>query len=405
MRYIALLAALCVGVALSVPAEAQTKRKQKPPKFELNVVYLTKDYERPLPLSLTEPVIEDDGLQGARLGDSENQNTGRMLRHAYSMQEEIVPEDGDVAEVAEALLSAGERLIVADLTAPDLLALADLPEAAEAIIFNVRAPDDRLRNDDCRTNVYHVAPSYAMKADGLMQFLAWKRWRDLYLVRGKDEADVLFADALKRSAKKFGLKLAGEKDYAFEVGARRVESGHQQIQTQMPMLTNRAPDFDVLVVSDMAEKFGVYLPYNTKQPRPVVGTHGLESVAWHRSFEQFGSMSLHSAFEKQAGRYITERDYLAWLGVKMFAEAAMRSNSGDLETIRAFLTSDDFVAPGFKGVGLSFRKWNHQLRQPMLIAWREALISVSPQEEFLHRNFHTDTLGFDEPESTCDIAG
>ena len=75
----------------------------------------------------------------------------------------------------------------------------------------------------------------------------------------------------------------------------------------------------------------------------------------------------------------------------------------DLDTIRAFLTSDQFVLPGFKGVGMAFRHWNHQLRQPMLIAWARSLVSVSPQEVFLHEHFATDTLGYDEPDSSCHL--
>lgn len=83
-------------------------------------------------------------------------------------------------------------------------------------------------------------------------------------------------------------------------------------------------------------------PWNPDRCR----TQGLVSVAWHRSYEQFGSMSLHSAFEKLAKRTITESDYLNWWGVKVFSEAALRTNSADLDTIRAFLTSDQFVLLG-----------------------------------------------------------
>lgn len=375
------------------------------PAFSLRVVYLSKSYEEPLPLALIEPVIKDKGIQGARLAQQESELTGRLLRQEYALVERVVGEDEDITAAASELLAAGERFFVAHLEAEDLLAVADLPEAADAIILNTRAFEDDLRNEACRANVYHVAPSYAMRADGLAQYLAWKRWTKWFLVHGKQPGDRLYADALERAAKKFGAKVVETREYQFEAGARRVESGHQQIQTQMPMLTQGASDHDVLVVADVAEKFGEYLPYRTFDARPVVGTHGLVSAAWHRTFEQFGSMSLHSAFEKLAGRHITERDYLAWLGVKIFAEAALRNNSAALDKIRGYLTSDAFVAPGFKGVGLTFRPWNHQLRQPMLIAWRGSLVSVSPQAEFLHKGAVTDTLGFDEPESRCDFGG
>lgn len=373
------------------------------PAFTLRVAYLSKQYEEPLPLSLVEPILKDKGLQGARLGQQENELTGRLMRQDYQFIERVVDEDEDVVAAAAELLAEGERLIVAHLTASDLLAVADLPEAADAIILNTRAFDDDLRNEACRANVYHVAPSYAMRADGLAQYLVWKRWNRWLLVLGKQPEDRRYAEALRRAANKFGAKVVEEREYQFEAGARRVESGHQQIQSQMPMLTQGAAEHDVLVVADAAEKFGEYLPYRTFDARPVVGTHGLVSAAWHRAYEQFGSMSLHSAFEKLAGRHITERDYLTWLGMKVFSEAALRTNSGELDTIRSYLTSDEFVAPGFKGVGLTFRRWNQQLRQPMLIAWRGSLVSVSPQDEFLHQGYTTDSLGFDEPESRCDF--
>lgn len=393
-----LLCATFLAVGSSVGAQPE-----KEPVFSLSVVYLSKGYEEPLPLSLIEPVIEDKGIQGARLARQESELTGRLMGQHYELVEHVVEEDGDVAAAAAELLEAGERFIVAHLEADDLLAVADLPEAADAVIMNTCAFDDNLRNEACRANIYHVAPSYAMRADALAQYLAWKRWNSWFLVHGRQPADRHYAAALERSAEKFGAKVVEAREYQFEAGARRVESGHQQIQTQMPMLTQGAPEHDVLVVADVAEKFGEYLPYRTFDARPVVGTHGLVSAAWHRSFEQFGSMSLHSAFEKLTGRAISERDYLAWLGVKIFAEAALRTNGADLDTIRGYLTSDEFVAPGFKGVGLTFRRWNHQLRQPMLIAWRGSLVSVSPQDEFLHEREAVDTLGFDQPESHCDF--
>lgn len=394
---------MLVAAALGFAPPARLLAQDKPPSFTLRVAYLGKKNQDPPPLSLTEPILKDKGIQGARLAQKENALTGNLLGQKYELTEVVVPEDGDVADAARDLLASGEKFIVADLEASDLLAVADLPEAADAIIVNTRAEDDRLRNDDCRANLYHVVPSYAMRADGLAQYLAWKRWTRWLLISGKQDKDLQYAAAIRRAADRFGGKIVEQRTYQFEAGSRRVESGHQQVQTQMPMLTQGAADYDVLVVADVSEAFGDYLLFRTMEPKIVAGTQGLVSVAWHRAYEQFGSMSLHSAFEKLAKRTITESDYLNWWGVKVFSEAALRTNSADPGTIRAFLTSDQFVLPGFKGVGMTFRRWNHQLRQPMLIAWARSLVSVSPQEVFLHEHFATDTLGYDEPDSSCHL--
>jgi hypothetical protein len=41
------------------------------------------------------------------------------------------------------------------------------------------------------------------------------------------------------------------------------------------------------------------------------------------------------------------------------------------------------------------------MRQPILIAGARSLVSVSPQDGFLHRRSVLDTLGVDEGESRC----
>jgi ABC transporter substrate binding protein (PQQ-dependent alcohol dehydrogenase system) len=112
---------------------------------------------------------------------------------------------------------------------------------------------------------------------------------------------------------------------------------------------------------------------------------------------------MQNRFGKHAGRWMRERDYTAWLGVRALGEAVTRTNSNDPKVIRAFLRSDRFQLGAFKGEALSFRTWNQQMRQPILLAAPRILVSVSPQEGFLHQRTPLDTLGFDEPESSCRV--
>ena len=70
-----------------------------------------------------------------------------------------------------------------------------------------------------------------------------------------------------------------------------------------------------------------------------------------------------------------------------------------------FLRSPRFEVAGFKGQGLTFRAWDQQLRQPVLLATPLMVVSMSPQAAFLHPKYLTDTLGFDEPETQCHSAG
>ena len=395
------LALLCACAV--VGADAALAAKKKKPVIHTRMVYLGKAYEEPLPLSLVDRVLTDNGIQGARFGNKENNVTGRLLRHAFELVEAVVPEDGDVVAKAREAIAAGDRLIVADLEPEDLLAVADLPEARAAVIFSIRSSDNALRQEACRANVFHMPPSWAARADALAQYLVWKTWKRWFLIKGVRAGDKQYAAAVKRAAKRFGAKIVEERTYEFEAGSRRVETGHQQVQTQMPLVTQGAAEHDVLFVVDTAEQFGAYLPYRTSDPAPIVGTHGLVAVTWHRSFEQWGSMSMQNAFERFAGRIMTERDYSAWAAVKSVGEAVTRGRDTSAEGIRAYLLSDTFKLGGFKGQALTFRRWNNQLRQPILISAAKSLVSLSPQDGFLHPKFLTDTLGYDEPETTCEL--
>jgi ABC transporter substrate binding protein (PQQ-dependent alcohol dehydrogenase system) len=352
-------------------------------------------------LSLIEPILPDKGLDGARLANRQNNLTGKFTGNKFVLDEVIVPPDGNPVAEAKKLLSAGQRLIVANLEAGDLLAVADLPEAKSAIILNIRAQDDELRQEQCRSNIFHLIPSYAMRADALAQYLVWKKWTRWFLVEGKHPADIAYANAVKRAARLYGARIVAERSYELETGARRVDTGYQQIQTQMPMLTRGVPDYDVAFVADESNSFGLYLPYRTTDPRPVVGTYGMVATAWGPSYESYGGLSLHNDFVKLAGREITERDYEAWLALHLFGMTVVHGKGNDMNAIRKYISSDELKLPGYKGQGMNFRSWNNQLRQPILLMAPLALVSISPQPGFLHPVYQTDTLGVDKPQSLC----
>jgi ABC transporter substrate binding protein (PQQ-dependent alcohol dehydrogenase system) len=368
---------------------------------EVNVTYITQREPLVQPISLAESVLADEGLMGARQALAENQTTGQFLEHEYRFIERIVPEDGNLVAEFEAALAAGERLFVADLRVEQLLELAPLADEAGALLFNTRAPDDNLRTEVCHESILHTAPSRAMKADALAQYLIWKQWPDWFLMHGTKAPDLAFADAVRRAATRFGAKIVEERAYEFVEFARRTDSGHAQVQRQMPVLTQDVPDYDVLVVADESDIFGEYLPYRTWDPRPVAGTQGLVPTAWSRVHEQWGGTQVQRRFEKFSGRSMTERDYNNWVAVRIIGEAVTRTSNAEPQALHDYVLGDEFEIAAFKGEPLTFRQWDQQLRQPILLVSPRVLVSVSPQEQFLHQRTPLDTLGYDEPESQC----
>jgi ABC transporter substrate binding protein (PQQ-dependent alcohol dehydrogenase system) len=386
-RVLALALALLTGSASAAP-----------PKLTVTITYVSRDQELPEPLSLLDMPVENNGWPGAELGLLDNQTTGSFLNQEYVLERLQVAEGEDLLAAVKQKLDAGQRLFIADLDAEDLLAVAD--SAGDALLFNIRAADNSLRNEQCRASVLHLPPSRAMVADALIQYLAWKRWNRAVLVIGRHANDRAYAESLKRAAKRFGVKIIEEKLWTAIPGARRTDSGHHTAQQEIPVFT-RFKEHDVVLVADEADEFGEYLSYRATSPRPVAGTQGLLPTSWHRTQEQWGATQIQRRFEKLAARTMTERDYAAWAAMRSLGEAVTNTGSAAPADIRAFILSDKFKLAGFKGVPLTFRRWNGQLRQPVLLASPRMLVSVSPQKGYLHERSELDTLGFDKPESAC----
>jgi ABC transporter substrate binding protein (PQQ-dependent alcohol dehydrogenase system) len=83
------------------------------------------------------------------------------------------PEDL-VAEVKKRV-EAGAGFVVADVEPKTLLAMADAIKGRDALILNAGSADDQLREENCRANIKHAAPTRTMLADALAQYMAWKR--------------------------------------------------------------------------------------------------------------------------------------------------------------------------------------------------------------------------------------
>ena len=366
----------------------------------VQIGWLSRAVKRTLPLSYLDQPPQDEGIQGARLGIADNNTTGHFTGQSFTLAEVIVPENGDVAASLRELAAKGIWLIVTDLVAPELLSVARMPEAAGITFFDAGTADDRLRGEDCRANIMHLLPSRAMLTDALVQYLVVKRWQGLLLVVGRGGGDREFADDIRHAALKFQARIVQEKPWTFVPGARRTDTGHFAIQAEVARFT-QGVSYDVLVVADDEDEFGDDLSYRTFDPRPVAGTQGLVPTAWARPHEQWGATQLQERFLHQAKRWMTDRDYAAWMAVRAIGEAATRAKSADPAAIVAFMRSDQFELAAYKGARLSFRSWDGQLRQPVLLADARSLVSVSPQPGFLHQFSELDTLGIDKPETKC----
>ena len=352
-------------------------------------------------ISLLDKSPPDNGLAGAKLAMSDNNTTGHFMNQQFELSDAPVRADDDPVSILRGLADRGIVLLLSDLPADRLLLLAEAGRVRQVTFFNIQAPDDALRQQDCRDNVIHVAPSRSMLADALAQYLVWKKWSRWVLLYGSHPEDALLADAYRRAAKRFGARIVKESEFKDIGGARQTDSGVVQTQQQMPVFTQGLPDYDVLVAADENEVFAGYLPYRTWDPRPVAGSAGLRPVTWDPTSESWGGTQLQDRFVRMAHRRMTALDMQAWTACRMVGEAASRSNSTEPAKIMQELKSPDFGVAAYKGQRLTLRDWDWQLRQPILLSDGRTIVSVSPQPGFLHQVTELDTLGFDRPETRC----
>lgn len=397
--FFALCIALSLGIVSSTPATAASADSMQ----EVQIVYLSKHYPPAPPLQLLYPPPRNRGLKGAQYSVELRNQSGQFLGYQFKLVDALVDTDGDVVKRARDLLASGQRLFIVDLRRDDLLQVTRLPEAKDAIFLNVRSPADDLRTKHCRKNTFHIIPSYAMRADALAQYLIYKHWDRWLLIRGETPRDKAFAASIQRAAKRFGGTIVDERTYAFRTGKQRQKTAHQQIATQMPELTRGAPDHDVVFVADESGHFGLYLPYRTAEPRLVVGSYGLTAGAWDSVYEKYASVNLRKTFRRKVGRRMTTPDYLALLAVKLFGQAVIRGDATQPEAIRTYILRQDLKLDGHKPRSMSFRLWNQQLRQPILVSSPEYEVAIAPIKGFTNPKHLMDTLGFSRRGSSCTL--
>jgi ABC transporter substrate binding protein (PQQ-dependent alcohol dehydrogenase system) len=292
-------------------------------------------------------------------------------------------------------LDEGVTFFLVDAPAEVLRLVAPAVKGRDALLFNVSAPEDSLRRDLCAMEVVHTMPSRAQLMDGLTQFLVSRKWRDYLVLRGPRPSDVEMAAAFERSAKKFGARIIATRDFTPGTDPREREKNNVGLLSAI----NR--DWDVTFVADIDFDFSRDVPYRTIRPRPVVGSIDLEPLAWHWTWAHNGAPQLNTRFMRlSGGRHMGSADWSAWMAVKIIAQSALRTKSTDFKTRRSFILKEGYF-DGDKGEPMSIRPWDHQLRQAVLLASPFSVIAAAPMEGFLHQRDVLDTLGDDEPETTC----
>ncbi|MEN9503796.1 MAG: hypothetical protein RI964_3081 [Pseudomonadota bacterium] len=331
---------------------------------------------------------------GAEVALKEIKYHGQAAGVQFALEKAEAATAADLIKQVETLQGKGVRFILADLPATTLTAVTSAFKGKDVVFLNVSAQDDSLRQEQCQANTFHTIPNYAMQADGLVQYLVAHKWKEVLVLQGPSETDKLLTAAFARAAKRYGVKITETRDFVLGSDPREREKNN------IALLTGDA-DYDTVYIADSDGEFARNAAYQTLEPRPVIGSAGLNALAWTWAWDRDGASQVQKRFEKQANRHMADVDWAAWMAVKIVGRAVQQTNTDDFAKLRDFLGTPDNALDGTKGSASDFRPWDHQLRQPLLLSTQNWVAEVAPVQGFLHQKNNLDTLGFDERDSTC----
>jgi ABC transporter substrate binding protein (PQQ-dependent alcohol dehydrogenase system) len=392
---------LCLAWPLAAAAQDIPAPSQPAPQQHVKIAFVQVDGDpRYAPIRASDRIIlkaPEHPFAGAEVGLDEAAPLVRVLNTDFTLDRVVVKSPADVAPAVLQAADAGTHFFLIDAPAEAYRPLAAAVRGRDLLLFNVSESDDVLRRDLCAAEFVHVYPSRAQLMDGLVQYVVSRKWTNLLELQGPSPDDAAMTAAFEHSVQKFGAHIVAQRKFKPGTDPRDRE------QNDPALLSAINRDFDVAFVADSDFDFVRTVPYHLVRPRPVIGSIDLEPVAWHWTWDHNGAPQVNSRFEKRSGgRHMEGADWAAWVAVKMIVQSVLHTHSADFSTQRAFILSAGSF-DGDKGLAVSVRAWDHQLRQAVLLAAPYEVIANAPIEGFLHQTNELDTLGDDQPESACHL--
>ena len=334
-------------------------------------------------------------LAGAKLGLKDIKPFQRMAKVKFKLMDMRIKNiDTAADEILNHIHKNNIKIVLLDFPASELINIVSKISDLNIAVINISSKNNELRSFNCSKNLFHTIPSERMLTDSLAQYLSDKKWRKVLILTGPLEIDKAKSTSFIESAKQFGLKIVDNRSFLLGNDPRARD------QNDLDFLTGSAK-YDAVYISDTHREFSYKVPFATHIPSAVLGSSGLTPRAWHWSYLRHGAPQVHGRFERMNKRRMTEEDWAAWVGMRAIAEALVRFKNNENFSFQDAFVSEEFKLDGSKGPVLNFRKWNRQLRQPIMLSTDNWVTSIAPLESFVHRVNNLDTIGIDSKTSKC----
>jgi ABC-type branched-subunit amino acid transport system substrate-binding protein len=312
-------------------------------------------------------------IMGAQLGAEEADVTAGM----FGTKVELIIEDAATPENLLPLarkLSTQEHLsaIIAALDDPTTASLSAFAQRERVVCLNTAARGGDLRGEKCHRSTFHVEPDLAMYAHAIGQWLVQnnrKRWH--YVV-----SDGSAGQEIYHRANRF-LQHHGGTDH----GRFVITPGQSDFRDVLAHLARGDAEAIVVALEGEALRYflqqykasglsmllaGVPLDMIALWQASPESLQGVWVTSWYHGLERFSARELNRRFFRRFEKPAEGFAWTNWAAVKLVIEGVLRSASTEATTLISYLEG----APpfdGHKGRALTFRDWNHQLRQPLYV--------------------------------------
>lgn len=312
-------------------------------------------------------------IMGAQLGAEEANVTAGMFGTRVELLIEAVAGPEQIVETVRKLATQSNPVaIIGALDDLSTSVLSEVTQQQRVVLINAAARAGDLRGQRCHRFTFHVETDLAMHAHAVGQWLVQNNLKRWYFVVGGD----LMGQEVYDKASRFLQSRGG-----MELG-RSISARGQQHYT--PVLESLAKmNAEVIFVALTGEDLRRLLRQfrDSGLPGQVAGApldmialwtagpehlSGVWATSWYHQFERFSARELNRRFVRRFGKPMEAYAWANWAAVKLVAEGTLRSASHDPTALVTYLEGSP-AFDGHKGKALTFREWNHQLRQPLYV--------------------------------------
>ncbi len=341
------------------------------------------------------------GLLGARAGAEEMGANAHLLGQEFELMVATATTPAAAVREARRLVAAEKVFAIAGGYDTEIaLTLSEFAEQNRLVFFNVAATSDALRSEACHRYTFHVEASDAMYLDAIVDWFT----RGLAFLVDEDAPEgvriirrtptrqwfLVTADASEWQARRRRARAALERRHwgGRIVADVVVDPNGSHVRDILRTIEHAHPDL-VFLLLDPEAQLAFMKQYETAGlraevsgfPAPVTQTRtflaalldvaprsaheSIHAMLWDPAFRFAGALELNSRFAARWKHPMDGPAWASWCAVKILWEAALRARSTDPAQVVRYLESDRVVLDGHKGIILTFRRWDHQLRQPL----------------------------------------